>query len=504
MIRMNRILLSIATMAICIARLMADQPAATQLLEKAFYQEQTVGDLNTALEIYQQIVKQHQQNEPIIAQARLRIGLIHLKRGEHEQATAVLQSLADKYPGLRHIQPPSGRTQRPDIDEAIRQIRANYIDEITDDGELTDAALRGVLQNLDSYSAYIDAETLKEFRVNLSGKLVGIGAVIGLEDGRLVVTNPLPGSPAAESGLVAGDTIVTIDGVPVDSFAEQDRIKESINHLRGKSGEQVSVEVVSKDSNQPRLVEITRREIKLQRLIGIQRDENDRWLHRLHDAPEIGYIRIIQLTEGTAGDFRRVAESLEADGIKGLIIDLRDNGGGLLSAALEIADMFLSDGVMLKVRGRNVSPSQYAADSEEILNDVPVAILVNRQTASAAEILTGTLQDRGRATVVGERTFGKGTVQTLFPLQSGGAIKLTTARYYLPSGVSLERPANPDQDDQWGVDPTAGFAVELSPQERQALKALRTAIDRFGKSDSANPEVDDKALRKAVDHVKAL
>lgn len=481
----------------------AQEETPAQLLEQAVYQEQTVGDLPSALKLYRQIVRQHKQNQSIAAQAQLHIGLIHIKLGQHDLAAAAIKELADQYPQqqqlLEHSRPVAAS---PVIDETIRHIRVNYVDAFEDDRELTETVLRGVLGNLDPHSAYIDARTLQELRINTSGKLVGIGAVMDSVDGRLVVKTPLPGSPAREAGLKAGDTIVSIDGVKVPEINEEYSIGESIKGLRGKPGDVVTVEIISAGTDRPHEIDITRREIKLDSLSGTERDENDVWSYRVKDHNDIGYVRIRGFSEQTAADFRSVATRLYSEGIKGLVIDLRNCGGGLMSPTIEIADMFLTDGVILEVRGRNADKKTYAAGQDEILGDVPIAILVNRYTASAAEILAGALKDRGRAIVIGERTFGKGTVQSLFQLNSGGAIKLTTARFYLPGGSSLEKPTNPGEDDSWGVDPSEGYAVETSEEQLEAFSAYRSAIEMFGRPDESAAAFQDVALAKAVKYVE--
>jgi carboxyl-terminal processing protease len=505
MLRIAVLAFSLASAAVLTCGVSAQETSPTQLLEKAIYQEQTVGDLQAALGVFRQIVKQHEQNENVAAQAQLHIGLIHLKLGNHTRAAAVIKQLADRYPGQKRILQQTRRVMPlPVIDETIEHIRANYVDELLDDDdELTEAALRGLIGNLDAHSAYMDAQSLNELSISTSGKLVGIGAVMDKIDGRLVVKTPLPGSPAREAGLKPGDTIVSIDGVKVQEITDGHGLAESIKGLRGKSGAVVSVEVISADSDRTRQIEITRREIKLASVTGTKRDENDVWNYRLDDHPDIGYLRIWGFTGQTASDFRRVVTRLNSDGIKGLIIDLRNCGGGLMSSTIEVADMFLTDGVILDVRGRHREKKNYSAGKDEILKGIPIVIMVNRNTASAAEILAGALKDRQRATVIGERTYGKGTVQSLFPLKSGGAIKLTTARFYLPSGSSLEKPLNPGEDDSWGVDPSDGFDVEVSVQELDAYAAHRSAIEMFGKPNESEKDFEDTALERAAQFFKA-
>jgi carboxyl-terminal processing protease len=503
MLRITLLMFSLAAAAVIPRFAAAQDVTPAQLLEKAIYQEQTVGDLPNALSLYRRIVDQHKKNEGIAAQAQLHIGLIHLKQGQHGRAAAVIRDLADQYPEQKRLVQQSRRVApQPVLDETIERIRTNYVDEFDDDSELTEAVLRGVLGNLDAHSAYMDAQSLRELRINTSGKLVGIGAVMDAVDGRLVVKTPLPGSPAREAGLQAADTIVSIDGVKVPEIDEEYSIGEAIKGIRGKPGDVVTVEVVSADSDRTRRIEITRREIKLASVSGTERDQNDVWHYRLKDHSDIGYLRIRGFTEQTAAEFRRVVTRMHSEGIKGLVIDLRNCGGGLMTATIEVADMFLTEGVILDVRGRNSEMKTFSAGEDEILNGLPVAILVNRNTASAAEILAGALRDRERAIVIGERTFGKGTVQSLFQLNSGGAIKLTTARFYLPGGSSLEKPMNPGENDSWGVDPSEGFAVETSDEQLKAYADYRSAVEMFGRPGESAEAFDDTALDKAAEYIE--
>lgn len=479
------------------------QPPAGELLQRAIYQEEAVGNLDDALKLYQRIVRDHERNEIVAAEAQLHIGLIHLKRGDQQKATAALQELADRYPGRKQLLRQARKQMPPVINEAMEQIRKHYVEEITDQDQLTVAALQGVVGNLDRYSSYIDPRALEDMMINTSGQLIGIGAALELADGKLLVRIPLIGSPAEAAGLKRGDQIKAIDRTALADIPEDARLQDAVTRIRGKAGEVVELEIASADSGETKNIQITRRPIKLISVTGTRRSENGKWTYHVPGKPEIGYLRIISLTKNTPEEFRRAIGTLRADGLKGLIIDLRNTGGGLLSSAIEVADMFLDDGVILEVRGRGNEDKTFEADQRQVLEGVPIVVLVNRVTASAAEILGGSLADRQRATVIGERTLGKGTVQALFPLQSGGAIKLTTARYYLPSGADLEKPIDPDENDSWGVNPTPEFTVKLSGQERKAFTEYRTSLDTTGQPPVAGADFLDHVLIKAINHVEA-
>ena len=499
----RRIRIAVAfTLAISLAPCYGEEPA-TQLLEKGIYQEQTVGDLSAALEIFHRIVRQHEQIESIAAEARLHIGLIHLKQGHHEQATEALQKLADTYPGKASLLRRARGKMPPVIDDAIEQIRTHYVDEFDSEQELTEAALRGVLGNLDRFSTYLDAKTVENMHISIDGRVVGIGARLDTKGGNVSVTAPIPGSPARTSGLKAGDRIVSVDGTRLDSFPEGQRLLEAVKRIRGKAGTAVELQVIDSGSEDPRTVRITRGEIQLPSVTGTRRDDSDVWNYRLPDSPEIAYVRVSNLTKRSPMEVQRAVNSLGDQPVKGLILDVRGNGGGILSSAVEVADMFLAEGKILEVRGRKDDDQVFKADATQVLAGVPMVALVDRNTASAAEILVGALKDLDRATVIGQRTFGKGTVQGLFPLKSGGAIKLTTARFYLPSGANLEKPIDADADEPWGVRPSEGMALSFSDEELADYTKHRSAIELFGKPDATQQGYRDRGLEKAIAHLIA-
>ena len=449
-------------------------PSPAQVLEKAIYTEQTVGDLDTAVRLYESIAAKGKTNGDAAARAQFRIGLAHLKRGDRAAAAKAFQLLIEQHPNQKRLVAQARNLMPPVIDEAIERIRENYVDSLDDNDELMASALKGILNQLDPHSDFISAEKMKNFRVQLSGELVGIGVAISMKEDRLVVTRPIVGSPASRAGLHAGDQILTIDGKAMGELPKEKTLREAVRLLRGKAGTPVTVGILSPEAKEPKDVRIVRGKIKLESVAGDIRDKDGSWKHLVSKKPKIGYVRILSFRRGTAEEFGSLIAKLEDQGVQALVIDLRNNGGGLMQSTVAIADMILDEGVIVEVKGRKDAGKTLRATPQHLLHEVPIAILVNRMTASAAEILAGALRDHHRAVIVGERTFGKGSVQSLFPLRNGSAIKLTTARFYLPSGISLQKPPNAGDDDDWGVTPSEGFAVKLSEEEARAYAAYRS------------------------------
>lgn len=453
---------------------LADDPSPAQLLEKAVYTEQTIGDLRAALKIYEQIVSDHEKNTVVYARAKTRLQRVQSILGGDAKAKIPL-----------------------DVSDAVKKIREYYVNPVTiKDGRITKESLREILSKLDVYSSYIDSETLKNLYTNINGEIVGIGAVLDLKDGNVTVVSPLPGSPALAAGLKANDTIVSIDGLKLASIDEKDRLQTSLKRLRGKANQTVTVEVNSVAADQPKSIRIVRGRIELQSVSGVVRNDANLWQYRLTDHPEIGYIRIRNFAQETAGEFKRIVHQLEQDRGKGLVIDLRNCTGGLLVSAVEIADVFLAEGLIVENRGRTGEQQKFAADSEQRLQGIPIVVLVNQNTASSAEVMVGALKENERALVVGARTYGKGSAQGIFPLPSGGAMKLTTSHFFLRDGVGLEKPADPKDDDTWGVNPSDGYEVQLTEEQRTELAESHRLID-LGRTSASN--VKDPALEKAIE-----
>lgn len=301
-------------------------------------------------------------------------------------------------------------------------MRRGYVDEVSD-SELLLSAIEGMLYKLDPYSRYLDQQAYRQLREMTSGNYGGIGVEVATEDGMIRIISPLDQTPAARAGILAGDLIVAIDGASLRELPPS----RAAEKLRGPTGSAVELTLMRSNREQPLNITLTRD------LINI-----DTLHHRLLDHG-IGYVRIAQFQEKTASAFDSALDSLQKTALKGVVIDLRNNPGGLVDAAVAVASSLLDGDTVVYTEGRINSANQLlTAQLGDRLNGIPVAVLINRGSASAAEIVAGALQDNRRAVIIGTRSFGKGSVQTIIPIEGGGALKLTTARYFTPSGRSIQ------------------------------------------------------------------
>jgi carboxyl-terminal processing protease len=342
--------------------------------------------------------------------------------------------------------------------EVLERVKRDYVDEV-DDESLMEAAIRGMVANLDPHSSYLNAEEYDEIRINTSGNYSGVGLELGIAESRIVVIAPMESSPAEAAGVVSGDVLLSIDGVPVDSSD----LNDAVMRLRGDAGTEVRVAILHAGSEDPLSVELVRSQILVSTV------------HSDYIEPAIGYVRLSHFSETSAADLRREVRDLSARAggrLGGMVLDLRSNPGGVLDAAIEISDAFLDDGLIVTVEGRVPDASfRLTAEQGDILDGAPLTVLVNGGSASASEIVAGALQDNHRATVIGTATFGKGSVQTVMPLSHGRAIKLTTSRYYTPSGRSIHmRGIVPDVVS----DPAVVADADTDPQLSRALDFLKT------------------------------
>lgn len=357
--------------------------------------------------------------------------------------------------------------------DTIDQVDRNYVQNLSR-REIVDAAIQGILEKLDPYSSYISPEEMTRFRDDVEHKFGGIGIQISMENGRLVVLSPLVGSPAYRAGLRAGDHIVSIEGESTEGITIDDAVKQ----LKGDAGTDVTLSVRHTGSSDPVDVTLTREIVAVETVLGDSRKPSDAWDWMLDREAGIGYIRITAFSRETASDLRRALNELEDEGLNGLIIDLRFNPGGLLTSAIEICDMFIEEGRIVSTQGRNTPERTWEAKSPGTYSGFPMAILVNRYSASASEILSACLQDHDRAIVVGERTWGKGSVQNVVELEGGtSALKLTTASYQRPSGHNIHRFPDATEDDEWGVMPNDDYLIKFSPEEMRQLVLTRRDRD---------------------------
>ena len=316
--------------------------------------------------------------------------------------------------------------------EVIDRVKAEYVDPV-DDHELMQHAIRGMLSSLDAHSAFLDEEDLEDLRVASEGGYSGIGIEVSYEEGLIIVVAPIEGSPAERAGLSTGDIIVAIDGHEVKTAG----LAESVGRMRGPPATRVRVTVDRDGSAEPLEFSIERAEIELQSVRSAMLE------------PGYGYLRISQFSETTLPDLEAAVAALQDEAslpLRGVVLDLRGNPGGILEAGVDVADLFLDSGLIVSATGRT-SDARFRMEATpgDIVDGAPIAVLVNGGSASASEIVAGALQDNGRAFLVGRTTFGKGSVQTVLPLSGGRAIKLTTSRYYTPSGTSIhEHGIEPD------------------------------------------------------------
>lgn len=388
-----------------------------------------------------------------------------------------------------------------ELTEVQSLISSRYV-EVPDYKKLREGAIRGMVDALeDPYTVYVPASDTRNFTKDLTGEYVGIGAQINKPDGYLIIVTPLEDSPAYRAGLMADDRVIEVDGKSTLGLD----VDGCIELLMGEPGTKVNLLVERKGERFN--VEIVRDHIKARAVKGVHRttDDPNTWDFIIDPGRRIAYVRLNQFTPACADEVARALKSAGAEtgGVKGLVLDLRFNPGGLLKEAEEIADMFLESGVIVSTKGRAYEEVVRNAERAGTLAEFPIAVLVNGQSASASEILAGALVENDRAIVVGTRTFGKGSVQSLIHLSEGeGAeLKLTEQGYYLPSGRSITRK---DNSAVWGVDPTDGFYVPMSDEEVIAMIDVRRrneALHAQGKVPAEPEQWDDPdwALRTLKD-----
>jgi carboxyl-terminal processing protease len=347
--------------------------------------------------------------------------------------------------------------------EVMERVKRDYVEPI-DDSVLLESAIRGMVADLDAHSQFLDVDEYRDIRISTTGSYTGVGIEVSEVDGEIRVITPIAGSPAARSGVRSGDQIVAVDGIAVEPV----NLHDTIGRMRGRRGSEISITVLRDDEA---IVHQMRREVI--RVASVH--------HEILE-PSYGYVRVNQFNETTARELSRSIDDLqERKGgmLDGLVLDLRNNPGGVLEAAVDVSDLFLDTGVIVSAQGRT-SESRFtrSAHRGDVLDGAEMVVLVNKGSASASEIVAGALQDHGRALIVGTATFGKGLVQTVMPLSRGRAIKLTTSRYFTPSGDSIhETGIAPDVF----IEGTPGFPdLSLGGEvDREHDAQLLEALDRL-------------------------
>lgn len=311
------------------------------------------------------------------------------------------------------------------LSEVFGKIKQNYVEDV-EDKVLLENAIRGLLSGLDPHSAYLDKKAFTELREGTSGEFGGLGIVVGMEDGFVKVISPIDDTPAERAGVKSGDLIIRLDKKNVKGMT----LEDAVSIMRGKPDSDILLTIIREGADKPLKINITRAIIKVKSVRSKTLEKG------------FGYIRISAFQEHTGSDLRKAISKLKRSNnkkLKGLVLDLRNNPGGLLTAAVEVSDAFLEKGVVVSIKGRDKSnTSTYSAKGMDLLNEAPIIVLINGGSASASEIVAGALQDHKRAIIMGKQSFGKASVQTVVPLGNGSALKLTTARYYTPNGTSIQ------------------------------------------------------------------
>jgi carboxyl-terminal processing protease len=396
--------------------------------------------------------------------------------------------------------------------EIMQAVDENYVESI-DDQQLFEGAIKGMVDQLDPFSGYLNPRHAKHFKqVVLDQRFDGVGLAIATdpETGELRVTSAMVGTPAYEAGIQAGDRITKIDGrhttgLELEALSEQ---------LRGRPGTAVTLEVL-REGELPRELRLVRRQIKVDNVLGDTRNADDTWNYLLPGHDRIGYVRITSFGDHTAEELAAALEQLggppgkghdRGNALRGLIIDLRDNPGGLLDSAAEVAGFFLDKGdLLVTTRGRDAKElERWVVEAPGAYRHLPLVVLVNHDSASAAEIVAAALSDHHRATIVGERTYGKGTVQSVIPVEGGRSVlKLTIATYWRPNGQNIHRIDHSRSDGQWGVKPDEGDDVELSKQDFAQWQRERHERDVVGAKSAAGAATPaplvDRQLDKAIE-----
>jgi carboxyl-terminal processing protease len=373
--------------------------------------------------------------------------------------------------------------------EVLSQVQKHYVEEVKPK-DLVQGAIRGMLSTLDPHSAYMTPEMYKEIQVETRGEFGGVGIQIGIKDNRLAVIAPIEGTPAQKAGIRAGDFIIKVN----DETTKDLTLLDAVQRMRGAKGTKVTLTIQRDGTPDPLVFTLVRDIIKIESVKSKIIDDN------------IAYIRLTQFQESTAKDLSRVLKKYREQKTQATILDLRNNPGGLLTSAVEVSEQFVGPSkLIVSIRGRDGRKDEYVSRSKEPAEDSPMIILVNEGSASASEIVAGALQDWGRALVVGNQTFGKGSVQTIVPLADGSGLRLTTAKYYTPKGRSIQTTGiAPDIV----VKPKPVAVAKPGEKEGEATQKPKEATPPTPKSNGALGETgeppleDDVQLQKAIELLK--
>ena len=358
------------------------------------------------------------------------------------------------------------------LSDIFSRIKSDYVEDV-EDKVLLENAIKGMLSGLDPHSTYLNPDEYKELKIGTTGQFGGLGIQVGMEDGFVKVISPIDDTPAFRAGIKSGDLVVRLDDKSVKGMSLNDAVKI----MRGKPGSDIELTIVRKGEDKPLVIVVTRAIIKV-----------DSVKNRMLE-PGFGYVRISNFQSKTPRDLLKAINSLKKEfgsNLKGLVLDLRNNPGGVLNAAADVSDMFINKGKLVYTEGRiENSKFEFNAKPGDVMNDAPMVVLINGGSASASEIVAGALQDHHRAVVMGSKSFGKGSVQTIQELRSGGAVKITTARYFTPAGRSIQG---------------EGITPDISLEELKVTEAESDKISRLKESDLGNhitnPNKTDEEIEK--------
>ncbi|NLE40018.1 MAG: S41 family peptidase [Pirellulaceae bacterium] len=404
---------------------------------------------------------------------------------------------------------------------AMREIERRHLEEV-DHQDLFEGAMRGVTRQLqekyaDPYTSYVAPAEVPRFHESLDQEFGGLGIQVALPEDtkRLTVVSPLVDSPAHAAGILAGDVILKIDGRSTEGM----ELSDTVDLMRGKVGEPITLTIERHGMEEPFDLTLVRAIIKVDTVLGDTRNADGSWNFFLEGEDHIGYVRVETISDATARQLEEAMQWLTSHGMKGLILDLRFNSGGYLDKAVEICDMFVDSGAIVSTRRRDGKVSaEIHAKNEGTYRGFPVAVLINQYSASAAEIIAACLQDHHRATIIGQRSFGKGVVQELVYLDSEkgmrrGMMKITASSYWRPSGANINRGKDATEDDEWGVRPDEGFEIVIAEEDLPEFFKSRRLRDTFkngepddkaanGKEADEDKPFSDPQLDRAVEHIR--
>lgn len=384
--------------------------------------------------------------------------------------------------------------------DSFDQVDRFYVKEVSR-RELVEAALRGMLDKLDPYSNFISPDDLARFNSQVEQEFGGIGIQVGLDpQNRLQVLTPLPGSPAYKAGIRAGDLIMQIEGETTHGYD----LEKAVKRLKGKAGAAVKLGIVHLGGNAIEELTVMREMVHVSSVLGDHYKPDGTWEFMLNADKKIGYIRLTSFSRDTVKELKEALTSLKTAGMKSLVLDLRFNPGGLLSAATEVSDMFIEEGKIVSTKGRNTEEREWKAHKADTFSGFPMVVLVNGYSASASEIVSACLQDNHRAVIVGDRTWGKGSVQNVIEMEQGkSALKLTTASYHRPNGKNIHRFPGAKDTDEWGVMPDENYRIILPIEELKKYDEYRRTRDVLSDKEPAASEFVDRQLQKGLEYIDA-